>query len=232
MARLDQVIAGARGSVAVVVLDLISGATLSAGVTGHGFVSASIAKVDILAALLLQTQDAGTHLTSWQRLLATSMIERSDNGAADTLYRQSGSDRGINTANRRMGLTHTTAHGTHWGLTTTTVADQLQLLRQVFTNHSALLAPSRDYFQSLMSRVESDQAWGVSAATDDGRFALKNGWLPRPDGSWVVNSVGRVDQHGRSLLIAALSEDNTSWAAGIHLLASAAASATAALSAH
>ncbi|WP_084699895.1 serine hydrolase [Streptacidiphilus anmyonensis] len=228
VASLDRLLAEAPLHAAVAVLDPTSGQTLVRGEAAHPFVTASIAKVDILASLLLERQDTGASgLTSAQRALATRMIEASDNACATQLFRQAGGGPGLSRANRRFGLTHTHVHDPRWGLTTTTASDQLRLLQQVFTTRSALDASSRAYVQRLMGQVEADQNWGVSAAAD-GHFALKNGWLPRNDGSWTINSIGGVMRHGRLLLVAVLSDRDASESAGITLtqaLAKAAAAA-------
>ncbi|CAM5415924.1 hypothetical protein SALBM311S_12789 [Streptomyces alboniger] len=63
--------------VSVAVLDLDSGA--SAEYDEGTFDTASIVKVDILATLLLQAQDAGGRLTAPEKSYATAMIENSDN---------------------------------------------------------------------------------------------------------------------------------------------------------
>jgi hypothetical protein len=225
MARLRQLMSGIPAAVGAV--DLASGSAVSAGETSHQFVCASIAKVDILSTLLLRSQQTGRRLTDDQRDLAIDMIEASENDAADTLYRQAGGAAGVNAANQQMGLSHTWASGSRWGLTTTTVADQLQLLRQVFTDESQLSASSRHFIQSLMGSVEADQNWGVSAAADHGRFALKNGWLPRPNGLWVINSIGRIEYGGHNLLIVTLSESNPSMSSGIQRIQAAAVAAAA-----
>ncbi|WP_198035194.1 serine hydrolase [Streptacidiphilus rugosus] len=218
VASLDRLLGQAPGHVAVAVEDLAGGRTLVRGASARAFVSASIAKVDILAALLLERQDAGaTGLNAGQRALATRMIQASDNACADRLFRQAGGAWGIGRANRRFGLTGTAVHTLHWGLTTTTAGDQLRLLQQIFTSRSALTPASRSFIQRLMGQVEADQDWGVSAAAD-GRHALKNGWLPRPDGTWTVNSIGGVRHRDHLLLIAVLSDHDPSESAGITLI--------------
>jgi hypothetical protein len=226
-ASLDRLLEQTPGRTAVAVKDVADGQTLVRG-AARSFATASIAKVDILAALMLERQDAGTPgLTPDQRDLATHMIEASDNTSADRLFRQAGGAWGLGHANRRFGLTGTSVHEPHWGLTTTTAGDQLLLLQEVFTSSSALDASSRAYIQRLMGQVDADQNWGVSAAAD-GHYALKNGWLLRPDGTWVVNSIGGVSHRGHLLLIAVLSDHDASETAGIGLtrsLATAAATA-------
>src|SRR6266498_3581921 len=73
------------GSVAVGISDLATGVTASYG-SRTGFHTASIVKVDILAALLLQTQRRHIALDQGGTDLATEMIESSDNDAASTLW--------------------------------------------------------------------------------------------------------------------------------------------------
>lgn len=224
--------ATADGSVAVAVADLTTGATLSYGATKHRFIDASIAKVDILATLLLQRQRQGDTLDAAERALAVRMIEQSDNNAANSLYTAIGFDSGLDEANRRFGLTSTRGgSGLRWGLTSTTAADQLRLLRTVFTGSSALSTSSRRYLQSLMGQVEEGQRWGVGAAargSESDDFALKNGWLPRSaSGLWTINSIGQVRRDGHLLLISVVSDGNRSEAAGIALVESVATAAAA-----
>ncbi|WP_345043308.1 serine hydrolase [Streptomyces sannanensis] len=187
--------------------------------------TASIVKVDILAALLLQAQDAGRHLTAQERALAEPMIRNSDNAAANALWREIGRAPGLDAANKRLGLTSTKGGpGTKWGLTRTTASDQIRLLLSVFDSAatsktgSPLNKESRAYIQTLMSRIASDQAWGVSAASG-AEYALKNGWLQRTtSGLWDVNSVGRVTVDGHRYLVAVLSDGSASMSDGISLV--------------
>ncbi|MFD0213453.1 serine hydrolase [Streptomyces hirsutus] len=187
--------------------------------------TASIIKVDILAALLLQAQDAGRHLTAHERALAEPMIRNSDNAATNTLWREIGQAPGLEAANKRLGLTSTKGGpDTKWGLTRTTASDQIRLLLSVFDSAatsktgSPLNKESRAYVQTLMSRIASDQAWGVSAASGT-EYALKNGWLQRTaTGLWDVNSVGRVTVDGHRYLVAVLSDGSASMSDGISLV--------------
>ncbi|MFF7355396.1 MULTISPECIES: serine hydrolase [Streptomyces] len=217
---------GARVSAAVLAVD--SGESAAYG--DAAFDTASIVKVDILAALLLQAQDAGRRLTAAEQACATKMIENSDNASATTLWHAIGRAAGLDAANRRLGLTATQGgEGELWGLTQTTAADQLRLLRQVFTADSRLSAASRTSLQALMKSVEADQQWGVSAAAEGGSWALKNGWLARSTtGLWDVNSIGRVTVDGTDHLVAVLSEGTRSQARGIALVEEAAQAAVSA----
>jgi beta-lactamase class A len=215
--------------VSVAVLDLDSGRSAAYG--DGVFDTASIVKVDILAALLLRAQDAGTRLTARERAYATAMIENSDNTSASALWEDIGGADGLDAANKRFGLTDTEGgDGALWGLTQTTAADQLTLLEQVFGDDSELSEASRTYLRGLMGRIAADQRWGVSAAADGSAWALKNGWLARStSGLWDVNSVGRVTVDGRDYLVAALSNGNPTKARGISLVEAAAKAAVSAV---
>ncbi|MET9498344.1 serine hydrolase [Streptomyces sp. NPDC006552] len=224
--------AGHDGPVSVAVLDVAAG-TSAVYASGDGtYDTASVVKVDVLCALLLRAQDEGRALTAQERTYATAMIERSDNAAATALWDVIGGADGLDAANERLGLTQTRGgNGPFWGLTQTTAADQLLLLRQVFgVGDSALGAASRAYVQELMGNVVADQAWGVSAAGSGGR-ELKNGWLRRSTTElWDINSVGRIDVAGSRYLVAVLSAGNPAEDGGIALVEGVAKAAVRALS--
>ncbi|MGW4438757.1 serine hydrolase [Streptomyces sp. NPDC004596] len=196
--------------------------------------TASIIKVDILAALLLKAQDSGRALSDGERAQTKKMIEHSDNAAANALWRSIGLAPGLKTANKRLGLTETVGGpGGKWGLTRTTSADQIRLLRAVFDTGQAtkpgsapaLDAASRAYVRGLMSNVADDQSWGVSAAGGAGT-ALKNGWLQRDTTDlWDVNSVGRITAGGHHYLVAVLSDGNKTMKDGVSLVERAARAA-------
>ncbi|MFJ8004813.1 serine hydrolase [Streptomyces fagopyri] len=223
------VASGAKVSVAV--LDLDSGESAAYG--GGSFDTASIVKVDILATLLLQAQDADRRLTAQEKTYATAMITNSDNASASALWDVIGRAGGLDAANDRFGLKGTEGgDGALWGLTRTTAADQLTLLQQVFGDDSRLGEASRTYLQGLMGEIAADQRWGVSAAADGSGWALKNGWLPRSTtGLWDVNSIGRITADGHGYLVAALSDGNSTKAHGISLVEAAARAAVSAFSA-
>ena len=226
---LASISATAEGDVSVAVLDLASGATAVSGGGGHPFVTASIVKADILATLLRQT---GSDLTVQQQTDAAAMIEASDNDAASALYDAIGGAEGLDEANQAFGLTGTTAgQDGYWGLTTTTPADQLRLLQVIFGQDSPLDAEGRAYLQQLMGQISDGQDWGVSAAAStEGDWMLKNGWLSRStDGLWAVNSIGSVTHGGHDVLVAVLSDGNSTEESGITLVESVAVAAVGAL---
>jgi hypothetical protein len=206
------------GSVSVAVEDLTTGAEGSYDGADNQFETASIVKVDILATLLLQCQQKGTSLTGTEKSLATTMIENSDNDSATALYDDDGGASAIDDANKTFGLADTKV-GTdgYWGLTQTTSQDQVRLLQAVFATGSPLNSTGQDYIRGLMSQVESDQRWGVSAAADSGTsYFVKNGWLPSSEtGLWSINSIGEVQHGGHTYLVAVLSDKQTAEDSGI-----------------
>ncbi|MCL8251934.1 class A beta-lactamase-related serine hydrolase [Aeromicrobium fastidiosum] len=214
---LDAVVADGRWSVSV--LDLGTGASSSYGDTGT-FDTASIVKVDILAALLWQHQQDGTALADAERQAATVMIERSDNAAATTLFAAVGGEDGLEAFNERIGLTGTDvgADGL-WGLTQTTAADQVRLLDVVLGDGTVLDDDSRSLVERLMTGVVDAQRFGVTEAADDpDGSAVKVGYLQRSTtGLWDVTSIGRVEVDGRTYLVAVLSDGNASLAEGAAL---------------
>ncbi|WP_329205078.1 class A beta-lactamase-related serine hydrolase [Streptomyces sp. NBC_01696] len=209
--------------VSVAVLDTESGASAAYG--DGTYDAASIVKVDILAALLLQAQDEDRELNGAERAYAEAMIRRSDNTSATELLKVIGGEEGLDAANVRLGLTGTkAAHA--WGLTQTTSADQVRLLEAVSGADSVLSEASRAYLTELMGQVEADQRWGVSAAGTDA--VLKNGWMPRTTtGLWDVNSIGRVRSGGHTVLVAVLSRGHATQEAGIGLVETVAKAAVA-----
>ncbi|MEU9880006.1 serine hydrolase [Streptomyces phaeochromogenes] len=217
-------------AVSVAVLDVSSG---ESAVYGDGaFDTASIVKVDILASVLLRAQDAGRELTSQEKTYAAAMIRNSDNASATALWTAIGQAEGLRAANERFGLRDTEGgDGALWGLTQTTAADQLTLLRQVFGEKSELSESSRAYLAGLMGEIAVGQDWGVSAAASGvgaSEFALKNGWLPRSaTGLWDINSVGRVSVGGREYLVAVLSDGNSSKEKGVSVVEAVAKAAVA-----
>ncbi|KHD78298.1 hypothetical protein MB27_05505 [Actinoplanes utahensis] len=179
--------------------------------------TASVVKVQVLACLLLTAQDAGRKLTTNEKSLADKMIRYSDNAATTSLYGKVGRINGLTACNKRLGLTQTKVSSS-WGLTRTTVADQVRLLTQLVSDGGGLTAASRAYAHQLMSTVAPDQDWGVPAAAKDGEDAtVKNGWLQRSteNNLWIINSVGRITGDGTDVSIAVLTHANKTMDGGI-----------------
>jgi hypothetical protein len=219
-------LAGRTGTVLAAVSDLRTGQTWYLG-RGQPQDEASVVKLNVLETLLAEQDRSGTGLSATDQELAGQMIEDSDNDAATSLWDQVGGASGIRSFNTAAGLTGTTPSSCvncpgfpwpGWGLSTTTPADQLALLRALVEPNSALTATERSYALSLMENVTPDQRWGVSGGVPaQATVALKNGWLPLDSAGddWQINSVGWISGRGRDYLMAVLSTGNPTEQYGI-----------------
>jgi hypothetical protein len=179
--------------------------------------TASIVKVAILATLLHRHEEDGTELSSYQRSLATQMIEDSDNNAATALWDDDGGATGVQEFVDAAGMNDTTAGpGGYWGLTRTTAADQVRLLTLLVTPNGLLDASSRAYILGLMHSVTPEQAWGITAGAASGvTVAVKNGWLDDDNGGWHINSLGVFTGGRHTYVMAVTTDDNPSEDYGI-----------------
>ncbi len=183
--------------------------------------TASIVKAQILACMLLKDQDAGRDPSSGEMTLATPMIRLSDNNATTSLFTRIGGKTAVGKCNKRLGLSETVVNSS-WGLTRTTVDDQIKLLGEFVDSKGPLDADSRKTAFKLMSTVNSAQDWGVPAVAKTGEtFTVKNGWDTRSadGGLWAINTIGRVtDGDDVDVSVAVLSHNNKSMQGGITLV--------------
>ena len=214
------------GAVVAAVYDLRTGQTWQLG-REQPQDEASVVKLDVLETLLAERGRSGAGLSAGDRSLAGQMIEDSDNDAATSLWDEVGGASGIRSFNTSAGLADTVPSSCvdcpgfpwpGWGLTTTTPADQLTLLRTLVEPNSLLTSTERSYALSLMENVTPDQRWGVTGGVPaQVTVALKNGWLPlnSANNNWQINSVGWISGSGRDYLIAVLSTGNPTEQYGI-----------------
>jgi beta-lactamase class A len=179
--------------------------------------TASVVKVQVLACLLLKAQDHDRDLTANEMSLAKRMIRLSDNNATTALFNLLGKQSAVGACNKRLGLTQTNVNSA-WGLTRTTVDDQVRLLSELVDTKGPLDAGSRQTAFMLMNTVDKAQDWGVPAAARTGeKFTVKNGWLPRSteNNRWIINSVGRIVSDDTDVSIAVLTHNNGTMTSGI-----------------
>jgi len=147
----------------VAAVNLTTGAWTEHRPTGE-FLAASIVKLEILIALLLQLEADGREPSVAQTRRARQMITASDNDAADELWGDIGGRSGLGQACRKLGMTHTVpAGGGYWGATRTTPRDQLRVV-QALVDPGALQHAHCGYVRGLMHDVAPEQRWGISAA--------------------------------------------------------------------
>jgi hypothetical protein len=219
-------LASRSGTVMAAVYDAQTGQTWTLG-QGKPQAEASIVKLDILETLLAQHRTSGSPLSAQDMSLAQAMIEDSDNAAATSLWDAVGGAPGISSFNASAGLVHTTASTCvncpgfpwpGWGLTTTTPADQIALLRELLRSNAQLTDAARKYALGLMEDVTESQRWGVTGGVPlQATVALKNGWLPltSEQDDWQINSIGWISGDGRNYLMAVLTTADPSEQYGI-----------------
>ena len=160
-------VSGRTGTVLAAVYDVSTGQRWSLG-QGKAQAEASIVKLDILETLLAKDTGAGAGLPAADQSRAQQMIEDSDNDAATSLWYAAGGPDGIGSFNATAGLRDTSPSRCvqcpgfpwpGWGLTTTTPADQITLLRQLIAPSSRLTRPQRGYVLRLMEQVTPSQRW-------------------------------------------------------------------------
>ena len=219
-------VASRTGTIVAAVSDVGTGQTWSLG-PQHPQAEASIVKLDILETLYAQ-QDSGTQgLPPADQPLAQQMMEDSDNSAATSLWNAVGGPAKIQSFNTAAGLTHTSPSSCvacagfawpGWGLSTTTPADQLALLRQLVKPSTLLTGEQRHAALQLMENVAPSQRWGVPGGVPpQATVAVKDGWLPldAANTDWQINSIGWVSGSGRDYLMAVLTTGNPTEQYGI-----------------
>jgi len=215
-------VASRGGTVVAAVSDVGTGQTWTLG-PQHPQAEASIIKLDILETLYAQ-QGGGS---AADQALAQQMMEDSDNSAATSLWNAVGGPAGIQSFNAAAGLTRTVPSSCvtcpgfawpGWGLSTTTPADQLALLRQLIAPSTLLSSQQRRAALQFMENVTPSQRWGVTGGVPaQATVAVKDGWLPLDAAStdWQVNSIGWVSGDGRDYLMAVLTTGNPAEQYGI-----------------
>lgn len=217
-ARLDAQLAGQGRRLSVCVQDLRTGTAYGYGAHDQ-YPTASVVKLTLLVVLLLQAQEEGRELNAQERAGAEEMIRHSDNAVTNGFYAGIGFNDGLLHGAELLGMPRTQPDDRGvWGATRTTAADQVRLLRAVYTDDSPLTEDNRAYVRELMESVAPEQAWGASAAAEDGdTVGVKNGWVPLDSdgGRWVVNSTGYVTGPGREYLVSVLSEHQPDYVSGV-----------------
>lgn len=213
-AAVRRLVAASPGVVTATIYDVLTGQTWLVNPASVQR-TASIVKVEILAALLHDEQLAHTTMPASTRQLATEMIEESDNSAAQALYVQVGQEPGLAAFNELVGLTGTTANWA-WGATETTSLDQTLLVRLFALPNTVLDAASRAFGLALLRNIEPEQAWGVTAGVaPSAHVALKNGWYPTARLDWQVNSIGWIDGDGRDYVLAVMTDREATMGVGV-----------------
>jgi hypothetical protein len=195
----------------VAVLDTRDGSLWLAGEHDRTFSSASVVKVMIAARLLVSG-----HMRGSTASLATKMITRSDDAAANALYGMVGGDGLIDWVKAHYDVRSLGGPPTppgRWGNTRITARGLVHLYHKLKADPKVapwLLAAMRQ-----VTRYGSDgqfQLFGIPVAATD--FAVKQGWNCCDEGVATFNSTGYVD-HDRYAV--ALLVDGAPHTYGTHL---------------
>jgi len=176
--------------------------------------TASIVKVAVAMLLFHEKEEAQEALTDEEAQRMSDMILSSDNEATTALLNESlGGFESLQLIFDDLDMNNTTVNLGNWGNSTTTAKDQMKLLKELYLPSDYITEDSQDYIIDLMTQIDEDQSWGVSAGSDNVSF--KNGWLTDGvSGVWIVTSIGKVTQDDKSYLAVALSDKNETEEAG------------------
>ena len=183
------------------------------------FVLASVAKVYILVAYLDQVSSEGRRLSDSDLSLLQPMIRYSDNDSASYLWDEIGGEAGIAAFLESKGLAAVRpTEEDAWGTLYASASQVAELLWRLA--YAQLLDPeSTQVALSLLSDIDSEQAWGVSAGAGQrgDEVLLKNGWYPEVEG-WRVNSAGAVMSTEGGYVLVILTHHSESLGEGIALV--------------
>lgn len=183
------------------------------------FVTGSSMKVPIMLTFLNMIERQGRRPTSHEMWLLTTMIENSNNDSASALYYgEIGGAAGVRSFMQRIGIGGLYPNPNAWGWSLITPWTMVNLLTLLYKGR-ILTAHDRHLALYLMENVEADQQVGVGDTAPRGAIvAMKDGWVPAPDGLWAVNSSGIVMFGRETYIIAVYTKDNPSLGAGQNLV--------------
>jgi len=150
-------------------------------------------KVPIMLTFLDMTEREGREPNDDEMNLLTTMIENSNNDSASALYYgRIGGAAGVANYLRRIGITGLDPNPNAWGYSLITPLAMVNLLT-LLHDGKILTAHDRNLALYLMEHIELDQRVGTGDTAPPGAtVAMKNGWLPGPDGLWAMNTSGIV----------------------------------------
>jgi Beta-lactamase enzyme family len=174
------------------------------------FTVASSVKVPIMLTLLTMIEGQGRDVNDGEMYLLTTMIENSNNDSAQALWEEVG---GVNTVTsflRGVGIQGFSGNPDAWGYSTISPRAMVQLL--TLLHEGKILTPQhRALALSLMESIEPDQQTGAGdTAPVDATVAMKDGWVPGPDGLWAMNTSGIITVGDETYIISVYTQDDDS----------------------
>lgn len=166
------------------------------------FIMASSAKVPIMLTFLTKLEDQGREPNGQEMYWLTTMIENSNNDSAQALFDEIGGAPAMDAFMHRVNVPGLAPDPDAWGWSTVSPLAMVRLLTLLHEG-KVLNAGHRALALNLMQNVESDQQIGVGDTAPQGAtVALKDGWVPAPDGLWAMNSSGIVTVGSETYIIA------------------------------
>ena len=174
------------------------------------FYMASSVKVPIMLALLTQLEQQGREPNAEESSLLMTMIENSNNNSAQALFDEIGGAGALDNFMQSLHIGNFSAFQAAWGYSTVSPLSMVRLLT-LLHDGKILTAPDRRLALYLMEHIESDETEGVGTATaKDATVAMKDGWVPAPDGLWVMNTSGIVTLGPETYVISVYSQEDSS----------------------
>jgi len=179
------------------------------------FITGSSMKVAIMLTFFNMIEQQGREPSDEEMNLLQTMIENSNNDSASALYYgEIGGAGGVASYLRNIGITGLNPDPDAWGYSVITPLAMVNLLTLLY--EGKILTPShRSLAFYWMEHIEPDQQVGVGDTAPAGTTAaMKDGWLPGPDGLWAMNSSGIVMSKQETYIISVYTQEQNSLAHG------------------
>lgn len=203
-------LAGIGGDVGAVVYDVAHQRYYSYNANTQ-FITGSSIKVPIMLTFLDMIEQQERQPDNDEMNLLTTMIENSNNDSAEILYHDEiGDAAGVASYMDRLGISGLNPYPFAFGWSLVTPLTMVNLLMRL-DKGTILTGYHRDLALNLMEHIESDQQVGVGDTAPGGAtVAMKDGWVPAPDGLWAMNSSGIVTSGQETYIISVYTRDQNS----------------------
>lgn len=182
------------------------------------YLSASTMKSMLLVGYLRLLSERHEQLTGQAASLLQPMINVSDNNAAEAVWDIVGNS-GLEHVADLAGMTDYTS-GIDWANEMISCAD---MARFFYKMDSLIPRQFRSYARGLLAGVATYESWGVpAAARPKWKVFFKGGWRGTPQGQ-LVSQIARLEQPGRRIAIAVMTNSDPSMVYGEDTIAGVAA---------
>lgn len=182
--------------------------------SNNQFIMASSAKVPIMLTFLTMTESQNREPNEDEMYLLTTMIENSDNDSAQALFDEIGGAGPMASFAASAHVSGLNPDPDAWGWSTVSPMAMVQFLA-LLHDGKLLNAQDRSLALNLMENIEPDQQNGVGNTAPSGAtVAMKDGWVPAPDGLWAMNSSGIVTAGKETYMIAVYTQEDNQLSDG------------------